>query len=538
MQERVDFGMVLKKPYAFLIKHFKLIHLILCLPLVYLLIKTGALASFFRSYVSSSYYTNQHNLAGTYINYFMYFSSFIIIGISFAVYFLMRQKKKDTRLYMFIIFYYILYLVLITISHNILSGIEDASASAQSVRIYRDISLLVYLPQFYFTIYSFLRGIGFDIKKFNFEADARELEISDLDSEEFELVIGANAYKYKRTFRRYIREFKYYVLENRFTFSVIVGLGVVVLGVILYLHFGVYNRTYKQTQSLSHNDLVVSVENSILTNLDIGGKKIDGNYYLAIGFRIYNSGFKSNSLDYENFVVEVANHRISPVLDRSSYFPDLGIPYTRDTVIKEGEENVYVFAYPIDESLLNKKMELKILDSVTYEIGSITPIYKTVHLDYDKIFENKYSKNIELGKFLVLDDTVFGMTQIQINKMMTMSQYTYNYKSCITQSICQDVKGNVTSSPGKTLLVLDRVFTPDLYSPYFINRLGTRFFVGDLVSVKYKEANKENSTSLKDVTPKENNDKWVFEVDKKLENADEISLFITVRGSIYEMKLK
>ncbi len=530
--------MVLKKPYAFLIKHFKLIHLILCIPLVYLLIKTGALSSFFRSYVSANYFTNEHNLSGTYINYFMYLSVLIIVLVSFAIYFLMKQKKKDTRFYMFIIVYYIIFLALITITHSMLSSIEDASASAQTVRMYRDVSLLVYLPQFYFAGYSLLRGIGFDIKKFNFEADAKELEISDIDSEEFELVLGANAYKYKRTFRRYIREFKYYVLENRFTFSVIVGLGVVVLGVILYLHFGVYNRTYKQTQSLSHNDLIVSVENSILTNLDIGGKKIDGNYYLAIGYRISNVGYKSQPLDYENFVVEVANRRITPVLDRSSYFPDLGVAYTRDTLVQEDQENVYVFTYPIDESLLDKKMELKILDAVTYEIGSITPIYKTVHLSYDKIYDSKLVRSVEPGKFLVLDDTVFGMTQVRIDKTRLMSQFIYEYKKCITSNICQDLKGNVTSSPGKTLLVLDRVFTPDMYSSYFINRHGTERFVSDLFSIKYKYDNKEYQSSLKDLSPKEIDGQWVFEVDKKVEEASNISLYITVRGSIYEMILK
>ena len=530
--------MVLKKPYAFLIKHFKIIHLILCIPLVYLLIKTGAISSFLNSYVNSSYYTNQHNIAGSYINYFMYLSVLLVIIISFAVYFLMKQKKKDTHLYMFLIVYYLIYLVLITVTHNMLSSIEEASAAAQSVRMYRDVSLIVYLPQFYFTIYAFLRGIGFDIKKFNFELDAKELEISDIDSEEFELVIGANAYKYKRTLRRYIREFKYYVLENRFTFSVIVGLGVIGLGIMLYLHFGVYNRTYKETQKLSHNDLIVYVEDSVLTNLDIGGRIIDGQYYLAISYRIINDGYDSQPLDYENFAVEVANRRIAPVLDRSSYFPDLGIPYTRDTLIADNTENVYVFTYPIDEVFLDKKIDLKILDSVTYQIGSLTPIYKTVHLNYDKIFANNYKRTIDLGKYLVLNDTVFGMTQVQINKADILNQYIYTYKSCVTTNICQDLKGSVTSAPNKTLLVLDRTFVPDLHSSYFINRHGVNLFVSDLFSIKYKYNQEELKSGVKDVTPKNVSDKWVLEVDKKLEDASDVSLLVTVRGSVYELKLK
>lgn len=530
--------MILKKPYAFLIKHFKLIHVILCFPLIYLLIRTGALVNFFNGYVRSNYFTSEHNIVGTYINYFIYFSVFVIIAVSFAVYFLMRQKKKTTRFYMFLIVYYLIFLVFITITHNTLSSIEDASSTAQSVRAFRDITLLVYLPQFYFVIFSFLRGIGFDIKKFNFEADAKELEISDLDSEEFELVLGTNAYKYKRTFRRYLREFRYYVLENRFTFTIIVCIGVVILGVFLYLHFGVYNRTYKETQSLSHNDLIVTVEKSLLTNLDIGGKVIDGKYYLAIGYRIYNSGFKSNSLDYENFVVEIENHRVSPILDRSSYFPDLGVNYSRDTVIPEGYEGVYVLTYPIDESLLNKTMQLKILDAVTYEIGSITPIYKTVQLSYDKIFENSFVKQIPLGSYLLLDDTIFGMTQVRIKDFHVDNKYVYSYKKCITDTICQELKSMVSSNPNKTLLVLDRVFVPDLYSSYFVNRHGSDSFVNDLFTLKYTIGKQEYTSTVKNVTPKELNGQWIFEVDKNVENANKLFILVTIRGSVYEMVLK
>jgi len=38
--------MILRKPYKFLIKHFKLIHLLLFLPVVYLLIKTNNIFKF------------------------------------------------------------------------------------------------------------------------------------------------------------------------------------------------------------------------------------------------------------------------------------------------------------------------------------------------------------------------------------------------------------------------------------------------------------------------------------------------------------
>src|SRR5699024_3037500 len=130
--------------------------------------------------------------------------------------------------------------------------------TAQTVRGIRDVAFIVYLPQFFFTLYCALRGIGFDIKKFNFDEDAKEMEITDIDDEEFELVFGKDAYKYKRTLRRFIREFKYYVLENKAAFAVLASMVVIAIGTILYLNFNVYHKTYRQTQRMTHNNLSVS----------------------------------------------------------------------------------------------------------------------------------------------------------------------------------------------------------------------------------------------------------------------------------------
>ena len=118
--------MILRKPYAFLIKHFKMIHLLLCVPIIYLIIRTGRIASFFSSYVRANYYTNLTNIAGTYINYFMYIAIIVIILLVLTVFFLMRQKKKDTRFYLFLLIYYIILLVLLSVSQSVLNLIGQS----------------------------------------------------------------------------------------------------------------------------------------------------------------------------------------------------------------------------------------------------------------------------------------------------------------------------------------------------------------------------------------------------------------------------
>ena len=46
--------MILRKPYALLIKNFKLIHIILSLMMIYLFYKTNAILSFLGEYIGSS----------------------------------------------------------------------------------------------------------------------------------------------------------------------------------------------------------------------------------------------------------------------------------------------------------------------------------------------------------------------------------------------------------------------------------------------------------------------------------------------------
>ena len=60
-----------------------------------------------------------------------------------------------------------------------------------------------------------MRGLGFDIKKFNFQTDIKELEIESLDNEEFEFVLGDTSAKLARNSRKQIRRLRYFIVENK-----------------------------------------------------------------------------------------------------------------------------------------------------------------------------------------------------------------------------------------------------------------------------------------------------------------------------------
>ncbi len=535
--------MVLRKPYAFLIKHFKIIHFILSLLFLYIFIKTVGIAHFFANYVNANYTTNEVNIAASYISIFIYIFIVLIILISLMIYLLMKQKEKSTRLYFGILIFYLLLFLLTTFTYNAMITIEDTTFSAQGARMYRDIAYISYVPQIFFLVYSFLRGIGFDVKKFNFEDDLREFEVTDVDNEEFELNIGKNRYKYQRGFRRFFREFKYYFLEYKFAFFVLLISLVIGVGTIVYLNFGVYHRSYGQSQRMNHNGLAIQVVDSELTNMDLSGKVFDnGKYYMAVSLNITNNNSKKARLDYENFKLLVNNNMLMPVLDRGSYFADLGIPYTRNMEIDSQSSGVYVLVYELDKSMINQAMNIRILEALENTLMGVTPVYKDIRLDYNIVDEKKDVASYNLGKTMEFSDSRLGITQLQVKSFLITNAYTYNYENCVNDK-CQKLQSVLTVDPlsygaDKTILVIDASLSLDTKSYYYQTRRGINSFFQDFVWIRYSNNSDVKEVPVQNITPNNLKDVLALAVSNQISLAEHLDLLVQIRGQVYVMKLK
>ncbi len=530
--------MILKKPYAFLIKHFRFIHLGLAIPIVYLLIKTGGIVSFFGEYVASNYYTSISNIAGTYINYFMYLAILIILIITIFIYFLMKKKEKSTKFYFFLIIFYVILLVIIGITHSILKGMEINTLEATTARAYRDISYIFYLPQFFFLGYTIFRGIGFDIKKFNFEIDIKELEISDIDSEEFELTLGIEDYKIKRNIRRFIRELKYYIQENRFIFTILCSIFIIVLGTVIYLNFNVY-KTYRQKETLSHNNLNIKVMGSMVTNRDYSGKVFrDNKYYLVLKLAIENRGRENKTLDYNSFFINLDTRRVYPTLDRASYFIDYAMPIRQDTNLVPGSNDMYVLAYEITEKEVKKDYKLKILEQITYQIGEIAPEYKTVSLKPYQAIDIETIKTFNLGKILTFEESNIGYSSLQIKDFSLGNTYAYEYESCQNNNCRTLTERLATNSNFKTLLVLEAITNIDETTLYYKSARSSRVFPEHFFYIEYQDNDGSHISEIVNKTPQTYKNGYILEVSNEVENATAINLGIMIRDKKYLIKLK
>ena len=344
--------MVFKKPYAFLIKNFKVIHIILCVIILFITNKFNSLVTFFGNYATNSIKVVE-GTASTYISTLFVLATIFVITFSVIMIILMRRKNKPFTFYILTAIYYILILVLLIVAANTITSLYDATMSQKTSRALRDIYLILSFPNYYFIVMYIIRGIGFDIKKFNFSKDLKELEISAEDNEEFEFVLGTDTYKYERKARRIIREFKYYILEHKFIFTIIGGALGITLLIIIMANINI-NPTHRTGKAVVVNGLQIKVNKSYITEYDYNGNLINNNEkYVIVDLSLKSIG-KEKVLNKDEVYLTYGNNKIYFKNTLKDYFIDFGKAYNGSVISKDKEERV-TLKIPIHTNILNLK---------------------------------------------------------------------------------------------------------------------------------------------------------------------------------------
>lgn len=527
--------MILKKPYAFLIKKFRIIHLILTGMIFYLLFRTYNLYDFFSRYVTNVYDTLGDAVPSNYITVFMFLVSIVIIVFSLAMYLLMHKKEKPKNLYIALSTYYILFFIGIILYFLLFKSMESAQLTIRNAMVIRDLTLIVMLPQIVLLVLSLIRGVGFDIKKFNFSKDLKELDIAKEDNEEFEFVLGVDSYKYFRFARRRLREFKYYVLENKFMFTILMSLTCAVLLIITILNFTVYNRTYNKNQKIHANNLTLEVRNSYLTDVDYKGEVIsEGKYFLVINIDFTNDSGTSTVLNLQNYVLETKSGKMYPTLTRNSHFVDFGPGYAKEK-IENGKSANYILVYEFDKSDVANKYTFKIIDEIEYKAGTMNAKEKKVALKPLSYLEIEDKGSYKPTELITMYDTILEDTSFIANSYEFTNKVTYKYEACIRAN-CRNVTDVVTADVAKSkkLLVLKGNLTLDSASSFAKNGKSKMSFFEAFAQIRYDD----KIAPLEDATPKSISEQYILQVDEKAAEAKTVELIFTIRNKKYTLKLK
>lgn len=533
--------MIYRKPYAFLIKYFKLIHILLFGLATFVTYKTYNLIQFFNEYIENHYSGNYYQgFANNYISPFVYFIIFLILICLVSIYFLLKHKNKPIKVYISSIGFYIIFLIYIIYLKKIMVTLETAVITAEMSRLYRDLSITTIVPQIYLVIIFIIRGLGFNIHKFNFENDLKELEITESDNEEVEFVLKKSDGKLKRNINRFVREFKYYLKENRFIFILIVAV------LSMFVVFFIYNslpeiidKEYNQGENFSINNVIYKIEDSILTNLDYQGNKIDENYYLVIKMYIENPLTESVKIDYNNFRVKINNDYLYPIKDMGKFFVD----YASDTFsnsIKANSTGTYLLIYKIKEEDIKKNYEIKIYNGNRMANDLIVGSHNYINIT--PIIINKINETIKvnIGEELNFVDSNLGNTKITLSNPVISNQYIYKYEQCVNNvcNIYQDIINLDYKKNNSTLMILDYKYEIDNKIPFYGVSQKANKFIETFMKIKYKENNEIVYAKVYDVTPNKLDGKIAIETTNKIKNSDLLELSFIIRNKEYIIKVK
>mgnify|MGYP004624604581 FL=1 len=326
--------MILRKPYGFLIKHFRLIHLIISAILGYIAVKYYQVYGFIKKCIIDT--VNRYD-AGMYTNYNIYI--FILLGIMlfFVVYWLLKYKDKPRRVYISAIVGYILVGIILFLVYSYMSGFSANAIDQKTLRLYRDILFIGSLFQYYIIIIMIIRGLGFDIKKFNFSKDVQELNLTDEDMEEVEVNVGIDTTNILRGVRKQKREFGYFFQEYRWYIIIILVLLIGFLGYRGYRYYQDKYKIYNENEYVGVNKYIRVKE----SYYDID----NSNNYIIVKINTYKAGVKER-INTGNILLDINGVRYTVDKNVCYKYSDIGTCYKQQYI--SDTEGEYILVYPVN----------------------------------------------------------------------------------------------------------------------------------------------------------------------------------------------
>lgn len=502
--------MILKNPYGYLIKYFKPIHLLLTGLYIYLLIKVNSLLNYYNSFING---TASKLDARGYITYFYLIAIVLSIIICLVIYVLMRYKKKPRFIYLLLIGIYIIVAVFISLVYGGLDVIYISVLEMKILRLYRDILRIMIVVQFITVIMMLFRGLGFDIKKFNFVSDLEGLDLNEKDMEEIEVSISSNGNLLRKA-RRSIREFRYYFLENKAFIIISLVLVAFVLLSFVFLSREVVNKVYHENEVFSIDQFQGRVINTYITRNDLNGRTISSFDDTFVIVKLNLSG-NHTSFSSVKLMLQIGNQHYLHSSKYASSFNDLGIVYQNYVVDKASN---YLFVYQIPSHLVSSDMYLNYNDT------------KRVLLKPTQLDTVSYSSEYSLNTKLDLSNSVLGGGYLNISSYLIDKSFTYPYHYQINGED-KTVDVSINSEDGFILFMDVSYDIPDEYSLYS--------FLSNFATLKYKVKDVEYSSSkFYNKTPNNVNNQIYLAVDNNIGNADKIWLEFVVRNCKYIYNLK
>ena len=500
--------MILRKPYAFFIKHFKLIHLILAVFVFYAIYRTKLLLDFFNEYSLATINVTGQDLVTPLLPTFFQIIPILIIIFATIVLVVMAYKKKPYLFYIITIIIYIYVLIITQVSKGTLNTLYTTLVDVRTIRLIRDLITLAFATQLFSLVIILVRATGFDVKKFDFKSDLKELEINEEDREEVEVQINFDPNKKLRSLRKKIRYLKYSYKENRLFFNSIFIVAIVSIVLVIVLSIFSGDKIIDQNVYFYGNNFTVSLTDSYLVNTDYKRQIIDEDYYyLLLKLQIKNNTSRTFGLDISTTKVLIDNYVYTPTTKNKSSFFDFGTVYQNENIGQEFETKVLV--YEIPKELIDEDIIFSFVDKNTLDKNGNFASTK-VRVEYQDLTGITSRETAKLNEELSFENSILNDYKINITSFDIASSYKLEYNFCISNECYPSyeyVKPSITSNYDKVLLRITGSLTKqtnidNIYDLYdFIEYFGNLYYVVDgqrkVQNVQFKEVTSKKANQPK-----------------------------------------
>lgn len=529
--------MVLRKPYAFFIRHFKLFHVILSALTIYAIIRMVGVISFINNYLDSNIILiTENDLIGLY-DARDFIGPIIILAFNILLLTVMSLKKKPNKFYMVSTLTTIVLLVMNMYGYSTIKALTEVWLDVTRVGMLSDMYIFVMMACVVMGAMYISRAIGFNISRFDFNNDILQFELSEEDNAEFELMVDFDVNDMKRTAQKRFRYLKYFIKENRS--AIITCVGVVVITILVYLGFTYvkYSKDVIKGSSLTYNGFTLNVNGTYIINEDFKGNELaDNKHLLVVDANITNNSFK----DPTKFItgtlsISIGDNSYSTTNRYENLVTDLGQMYA-DEKIKLGETVRRVLVFEVPKSHLSSKILLG-----TRDLSNKSTTY--INLKTNDL-TTKESKKVEikLKEEVKLDDSTIDNTKIKIDSYEVSNKFKVNYKYCISDNNCINsieylVPDNSNSNYDRTLLKLTGTFEfngknliDDFYE-LFLNFGYIEYTIKDKTYIQNTGFRQVKSSKVKQ------SNTYYLEVLSDIKNADNIVLGFKIRNVDYRYYL-
>ena len=340
--------MIVRKPYAFLIKNFRKIHIALLVFSLYIAFKLIDVNSFVNEFMRLGTYDVLNDPIGKHLS----------IWVTIAILFLLYYKKKPWKIYLIPIIEYVSLLFVLSMIRGFFN-IYSSTVDMADLRLTKDLLLIFILGQVApIGIYA-MRVLGLDMKKFQFNFDKEFLELSDEDREEVEIGISFDKYSFIRGFKRFKRNLHYFYLEHKTICSSIFVIIVLFTAFEIWHYFFVVHKSYSLGDVYNVNGYTFKVNHAYYTDKDYNGNVISTkSNFLVIDLSVINHS-KARTVYLENFHIR---NGISDFLTTrriySKEFQDFGVAYESSKKLQKDEQLDLIIIYKVDKALKKNRFVL------------------------------------------------------------------------------------------------------------------------------------------------------------------------------------